>query len=152
MGHLRKREIDGEPGRSTDRSDSGIIHVATSHYDSGSCSPRSDSLAVEEPLEIRLAGRRFTLTMRTPGHDSELAAGFLFAEGFVQNRAELGEIRRLRDRAGHPDPNALDVILNVCAESNRARLKRNFTISSSCGVCGKSSIDALHRRIARIDS
>jgi FdhD protein len=152
MGHLRKREIEREPGRSLDRCDSGIIHVATSHYDSGSCSSRSDSLAIEEPLEIRLAGRRFTLTMRTPGHDSELAAGFLFAEGFVQNRVELGEIRRLRDRAGHPDPNALDVILNLSAESNRSRLRRNFTISSSCGVCGKSSIDALHRRIAKIDS
>ena len=51
-----------------------------------------DRLAVEEPLEIRLGGRRFTLTMRTPGHDEELAAGFLLAEGFINNREELGEI------------------------------------------------------------
>jgi FdhD protein len=61
------------------------------------------------------AGRRFTLTMRTPGHDEDLAAGFLMAEGFVNTRGELGEIRRLRDSKGALDPNALDVILNVPA-------------------------------------
>src|ERR1700730_3241702 len=87
-----------------------------------------DHLAVEEPLEIRLAGRRFTLTMRTPGHDEELAAGFLFAEGFIDQASELGEIRRVRGRKGEPEPNAIDVILNVPAERMRARLKRNFVM------------------------
>jgi FdhD protein len=106
-----------------------------------------DYLAVEEPLEIRLGGRRFTLTMRTPGHDEELAAGFLLAEGFVNNREELGEIRRVRDAKGASEPNALDVILEVPAEHLRERLQRNFTVSSSCGVCGKTSIEALERRI-----
>ncbi|HLI79103.1 MAG TPA: formate dehydrogenase accessory sulfurtransferase FdhD, partial [Candidatus Binataceae bacterium] len=75
-----------------------------------------DALAVEEPLEIRLAGRRFTLTMRTPGNDEELAAGFLLAEGFIANARELGEIRRVRDAKGADEPNAIDVILNVRAE------------------------------------
>ena len=111
-----------------------------------------DSLAVEEPLEIRLGGRRFTLTMRTPGHDEELAAGFLMAEGFVNARGELGEIRRLRDSKGAPDPNAIDVVLNVPAAGLRERLQRNFTVSSSCGICGKTSIEALERRIAPITS
>jgi FdhD protein len=106
-----------------------------------------DALAVEEPLEIRLGGRRFTLTMRTPGHDEELAAGFLLAEGFVEAAAEIGEIRRVRDAKGHPEPNAIDVILKVPAEGLRERLKRNFTVSSSCGICGKTSIEALQRRI-----
>ena len=106
-----------------------------------------DYLAVEEPLEIRLGGRRFTLTMRTPGHDEELAAGFLLAEGFVNTREELGEIRRVRDSKGAPEANALDVILGVPAEHLRERLQRNFTVSSSCGVCGKTSIEALERRI-----
>jgi FdhD protein len=107
-----------------------------------------DRLALEEPLEIRLAGKRFTLTMRTPGHDEELAAGFLLAEGFINSPAELGEIRRVRDSKGIPDPNALDILLNVPAAGLRERLRRNFTISSSCGVCGKTSIEALERRIA----
>jgi FdhD protein len=111
-----------------------------------------DHLAVEEPLEIRLGGRRFTLTMRTPGHDEELTAGFLLAEGFINSLEELGEIRRLRDGQGRPDPNALDVILNVPSTGLRERLQRNFTISSSCGVCGKASIEALERRIAPLRS
>ena len=111
-----------------------------------------DRLAVEEPLEIRLGGRRFTLTMRTPGNDEELVAGFLLAEGFIESRADLGEIRRVRGPKGAPDPNAVDVILNVPAANLRERLKRNFTISSSCGVCGKTSIEATQRRISAITS
>jgi FdhD protein len=107
-------------------------------------------LAVEEPLEIRLGGRRFTLTMRTPGHDEELVAGFLLAEGFIASADELGEVRRLRDARGKLEPNAVDVILNVPATGLRERLRRNFTVSSSCGVCGKTSIEALERRLEPI--
>jgi FdhD protein len=113
----------------------------------GATRERTEKLAVEEPLEIRLGGRRFTLTMRTPGNDEELASGFLFAEGFINNASELGEIRRVRDRKGAPEPNAIDVILNVPADGLRARLKRNFVMSSSCGVCGKTSIDSIRRRV-----
>jgi len=114
----------------------------------GKTSERIEKLAVEEPLEIRLGGRRFTLTMRTPGHDEELAAGFLFAEGFINDAKELGEIRRVRGRKGAAEPNAIDVILNVPADGLRSRLKRNFVMSSSCGVCGKTSIDSILRRVA----
>jgi FdhD protein len=121
-------------------------------WHAGTAAHEDDHLAVEEPLEIRLGGRRFTLTMRTPGHDEELAAGFLLAEGFINSREELGEIRRLRDSRGRPDPNALDIILNVPSAGLRERLQRNFNISSSCGVCGKTSIDALERRIAPLKS
>jgi len=109
-----------------------------------------ETLAIEEPLEIRLAGRRFTLTMRTPGHDEELAAGFLLAEGFIAAASEIDEIRRVRDARGQADPNSIDVILKVPADGLRERLKRNFTISSSCGVCGKTSIEGITRRIAPI--
>lgn len=112
---------------------------------------RLESLAIEEPLEIRLAGRRFTITMRTPGQDEELVAGFLLAEGFVTSFAEISQIRRIRDAKGRDDPNALDVILNVPAGSLRERLRRNFVVSSSCGVCGKTSIEALERRIAPLN-
>jgi len=113
----------------------------------GATSERTEALAVEEPLEIRLAGRRFTLTMRTPGHDEELAAGFLFAEGFINDASELGEIRRVRGRKGAVEPNVIDIVLNVPADGLRARLKRNFVMSSSCGVCGKTSIDSIRRRV-----
>src|SRR6202162_1068784 len=134
---------------------SGADKIATRaafKWRAGSLHSIDDALAVEEPLEIRLAGRRFTLTMRTPGNDEELAAGFLLAEGFIANVSELGEIRRVRDAKGADEPNAIDVILNVRAEGLRERLKRNFTISSSCGVCGKTSIESITRRIAPIAS
>jgi FdhD protein len=129
-----------------------IAHHPAAKFRAGGFAPIDDALAIEEPLEIRLAGRRFTLTMRTPGNDEELAAGFLLAEGFIANAEELGEIRRVRDSKGALEPNAIDVILNVKAEGLRARLKRNFTISSSCGVCGKTSIDAITQRITPIAS
>ena len=116
--------------------------------DDASAAPAIETLAVEEPLEIRLGGRRFTLTMRTPGHDRELAAGFLLAEGFINTREELGEVRSVTGNKGEPDPNAIDVILKVAAAGMRERLRRNFTISSSCGVCGKTSIESIQRRIA----
>jgi FdhD protein len=129
-----------------------IAHHPAAKFRGGSFTSIDDALAVEEPLEIRLAGRRFTLTMRTPGNDEELAAGFLLAEGFIANAAELGEIRRVRDAKGANESNAIDVILNVKADGLRERLKRNFTISSSCGVCGKTSIESITRRIAPIAS
>src|SRR6266849_5494781 len=132
-------------------SESVTVHRAFK-WRSGAMREEADRLAVEEPLEIRLGGRRFTLTMRTPGHDEELAAGFLLAEGFINSREELGEIRRLRDSQGRPDPNALDIILNVPSAGLRERLQRNFNISSSCGVCGKTSIEALERRVAPLKS
>src|SRR5208282_1839372 len=114
----------------------------------GIASERGEKLAVEEPLEIRLAGRRFMLTMRTPGHDEELAAGFLFTEGFINDATELGEIRRVRGPKGALEPNAIDIVLNVPSDRLRIRLKRNFVMSSSCGVCGKTSIDSIRRRVA----
>jgi len=126
-------------------------HPARRFHD-GRFDVEEERLAVEEPLEIRLGGRRFTLTMRTPGNDEELVAGFLLAEGFIESPADLGEIRRVRGPKGAPDPNAVDVILNVPAANLRERLKRNFAISSSCGVCGKTSIEATQRRIAPISS
>lgn len=129
-----------------------VRQVNALKWRNGAASVESVRLAVEEPLEIRLGGRRFTLTMRTPGDDDELAAGFLLAEGFIDSRADLGEIRRVRDGKGAPEANAIDVMLNVPADDLRERLKRNFAVSSSCGVCGKTSIDALTRRIAPIIS
>jgi FdhD protein len=138
------------------RDSDGLVDVARDEvrahravkWQRGKSSERDERLAVEEPLEIRLGGRRFTLTMRTPGHDEELAAGFLFAEGFINDASELGEIRRVRGRKGIPEPNVIDIILSVPADGLRARLKRNFVMSSSCGVCGKTSIDSIRRRVA----
>ncbi len=119
-------------------------------YTAAAFAPSTEFLSVEEPLEIRLAGRQFTITMRTPGNDVELVAGFLFAEGFISSAAEIGEIRPVIAADGKPEPNILDVILNVPAAVLRERLKRNFAINSSCGLCGRTTIEAISRRLAPI--
>jgi FdhD protein len=154
MSEAVKRPLSTD--RAVDPPDSGespaVKQVKAWKWRRGVAQAADDALAVEEPLEIRLGGRRFTLTMRTPGHDEELAAGFLMAEGFVEAAEEIGEIRRVRDARGHPEANAIDIILKVPAAGLRERLKRNFTISSSCGVCGKTSIESLERRIAPLTS
>jgi FdhD protein len=112
----------------------------------GECAPTRDVLAVEEPLEIRLethnggrlARKTISVTMRTPGHDTELAAGFLFTEGIVRDRAQLEHLGQCG--AGG---NVIRVRLTPDADVDLGRLERHFYTTSSCGVCGKTSIDAL---------
>ena len=119
----------------------------------------TDSLAIEEPLEIRLglpgeAGyKAVSITMRTPGDDAELAAGFLFTEGIVKSPDQIKQIRHCGlkigkgagtlDRAGALNSNTIRVDLNEGIDVDLKRLERNFYTTSSCGVCGKSSIEAL---------
>jgi len=91
----------------------------------------SDVVAVEEPLEIRIAGEPVAVTMRTPGHDEELALGFALSEG-------------LRPRsAGPPDDLAANAIDLEATDFDRERLRRSFYTSSSCGVCGKGALEAV---------
>jgi FdhD protein len=115
--------------------------------DSGSRS--IDLLAVEEPLEIRVDTHPLVVTMRTPGHDEELAAGFLFTEGLIRSRPQLLEIRaNKRNRTG----NSLDVFLAADIALNRQRLARRGFASSSCGLCGRESIQAVHRHFRPVRS
>ena len=113
---------------------------------------RTDSVAVEEPLEIRLgfstpdgrATRSISITMRTPGNDNELAAGFLFSESIIRSAGDIASI----EACGPPAPdsgnhNVVKVELTPDVAVDLARLQRHFYTTSSCGVCGKTSLDAL---------
>jgi FdhD protein len=102
--------------------------------------PAPDEVAVEEPLEIRVEGRPVAVTMRTPGHDAELAAGFLLTEGVIASRGDLFEI----GRCGVAGGNAIEVTLRRPGAVDFARLTRHVFGSSSCGICGKATIDAVH--------
>ena len=103
-----------------------------------------DHLAVEEPLEIRLGGTSFSVTMRTPGHDEELVAGLLFSERIVQSRDNLDVIAHYRDPDAAPGVgNVMNVILKGDVRVARERLRRSLVTSSACGVCGKVTIDEL---------
>lgn len=112
----------------------------------------TDHVAVEEPLEIRLgfstpegrASRSLSITMRTPGHDDELAAGFLYTESIIQQASDIASI----DACGSPAPdtghhNVIRVELSPEVNVDLGRLQRHFYTTSSCGVCGKASLDAL---------
>jgi FdhD protein len=105
---------------------------------------RPDTLVVEEPLEIRVAGRSLAVTMRTPGDDMDLAAGFLVSEGVVWSAEQL---RGIRYCAGAVDGtntyNVLDVDLADGVPAPDPSLERSFYTTSSCGVCGKASLDAV---------
>jgi FdhD protein len=105
---------------------------------------RPDTLVVEEPLEIRVGGRALVVTMRTPGDDMDLAAGFLVSEGVV---SEEHHVRGIRYCAGAVDGtntyNVLDVELDPDVPAPDPSLERSFYTTSSCGLCGKASLDAV---------
>lgn len=113
---------------------------------------RVDTLAVEEPLEIRVSGRPLTVTMRTPGDDFDLVAGFLAGEGIISSAQDLVSMRICTDttESGEPTYNVVDVILAEGVPQPDASAERAFYTTSACGVCGTSSIEALHKR-ARYD-
>lgn len=116
-----------------------------------------DELATEEPLEIRVAANGKThsvaVTMRTPGNDFELAAGFLYSEGIVRGRDDIAGISYCIDPAVDTQQryNIVNVALAGAGGLPLERLERHFTMNSSCGVCGKATIEALQTRAARID-
>jgi FdhD protein len=128
------------------------IAIEISKVRAGVRQTRADSVAVEEPLEIRLsyatpdgrATRSISITMRTPGNDRELAAGFLYTEAIIRRRADIASIETCGPVA--PDSgnhNVIRVDLAADVEVDLGRLQRHFYTTSSCGVCGKTSLDAL---------
>ncbi|MSU23788.1 MAG: formate dehydrogenase accessory sulfurtransferase FdhD [Opitutus sp.] len=123
--------------------------VSIRRLDGAAVTARDDALAVEEPLEIRVGGRSVAVVMRTPGHDRELAAGFLATEGIVRRREDVLDIVYCAmGPAAHAAgdaarENILDVLLAPGVVVDWARLTRNVFTSSSCGLCSKASIEAV---------
>jgi FdhD protein len=117
-----------------------------SEWDDGKIRRKEDYLAAEEPLEIRVGKDPLSVTMRTPGHDLELAAGFLLTEGFVQRRSQ---ILALEDDPGGDGENRGNVVrteLAPDATPDFEKMRRHFFATSSCGICGKASIDSVRAR------
>lgn len=109
---------------------------------------RTDQLAVEEPLEIRLAGSAtastLAITMRTPGHDFELVAGNLLSEGVIDGRDQVRQIAYCLDADLSPEQRYNVVTAELRGEPGRASIERLVMTSSACGVCGSASIEAVH--------
>jgi FdhD protein len=112
-----------------------------------------DDLTIEEPLEIRVGRKPIATTMRTPGHDEELAAGFLLSEGIVRDRDQIASVSADGNNRVRVDL-AVAAIGDRGSRDQRSRLqtKRFGTISSSCGLCGKTSIDAIRQNLPAIRS
>jgi FdhD protein len=108
-----------------------------------------DELVTEEPLEIRVDGRSLSVTMRTPGNDDELAVGFLQSEGLLKQRADVREVAPewMRD-----DCNIVEVRLAEGVAFDFGSLTRHVFASSSCGVCGKASIESIHLHFPPIET
>lgn len=120
------------------------ISTPIDRYENGSFQKLEDQLAVEEPLEIKIkyseegsiVEKNISVTMRTPGNDDELACGFLFTEGIIKNSAEIKSVTQNSE-------NSICIQLNENIKPSENKLERNFYTTSSCGVCGKASIDAI---------
>jgi FdhD protein len=129
---------------------SSIARVRVQRTDSAA--PTSDSVVVEEPLEIRIkrgeVEEQLGITMRTPGNDLELAAGFLWGEGFLKSPDELISVKVCADKTLTLRQRANVVIAEVAQSSQESTriLERRFTITSACGVCGSTNISDLHKR------
>ncbi|HEU5001512.1 MAG TPA: formate dehydrogenase accessory sulfurtransferase FdhD [Actinomycetota bacterium] len=149
-GNLKPHDIDAperaRPGSRTP----ARVHVV----DEGRVTSRSDYLATEEPLEIRVAGptgtgsQRLAITMRTPGADFELAVGFLHGEGILGGPGDLQSIRYCVDDELDAEQryNVVTVDLAGGVPADLAELERHFTINSACGVCGSATLASLHQR------
>jgi FdhD protein len=126
--------------------DGAVVSRAVVRFDCGAPASSADRITVEEPLEIRFAGETLATTMRTPGHDHELAAGFLLAEGIVRSAADIGRIVH----CGHPGDDGFGNVIDVqpapgvAIDPERGAAARRGTLTASaCGVCGRRSVDDL---------
>lgn len=125
-----------------------VMQLPVTHWQDNEQQRREEHLTVEEPLEIRLAGRSLAVIMRTPGHDHELACGFLFSEGIIKSRDDVLSIEDAVDADGLPLANVVDVALRSSAVEHKdpsdtadaPAFQRHFAVSASCGLCGKNSI------------
>lgn len=117
----------------------------------GTSARRPDALAVEEPLELRVGGSSLVTTMRTPGHDVDLALGWLLAEGLLAAADDVAGAMHCTDtdETGAPTFNVLDLTLRAGVPVPDLAGRRTFGVTSSCGVCGTATVDAVRERVGR---
>ena len=118
-------------------------------WNAGAPVRRLDEVVAEEPLEVRVNGAPVTVTMRTPGDDFDLAIGLLFTEGIIDARDDVDDVKYAREARGQRRCNVVEVTLRAGKSLDEDHLRRHFVASSSCGICGKASIDAVRARNLR---
>lgn len=131
-----------------------VTHKKIRKISEGNNTVHNDLLAVEEPMETRLiyyidelaSEKNISVTMRTPGNDFELAAGFLFTEGIINCSNDIEQVGYCKKALAENNENIVKVKIKKGASINLNSAERNFYISGSCGVCGKSSIDSIKQQ------
>ncbi len=123
--------------------------VVVARYEREQLQQRADHIAAEEPLEIRVEDHSVAVVMRTPGHDRELAAGFLVTENIIHSAADIFDITMC---GSSEEDNVVNVTLRNPGSFDAAKLTRNVLSSSSCGICSKATIDAVRQQFAPIQS
>lgn len=113
---------------------------------------KPDELAIEEPLEIRVKGQAVAITMRTPGHDHELACGFLLSEGLIRDRSDVTQVAYCLHASDEESKNILNVFVSPGVKIDFKKLTRHVFASSSCGMCGKATIDSIQQQFPGIKS
>ena len=129
----------------------GIREVVVSRNDAAD---RRDLVAVEEPMEVRVNGASFAVIMRTPGTDRDLAAGFLLAEDVIRTADEIGTIEYCQDVTDEGRDNTINVTVTGDAATRlteRLGERRQVTMTASCGLCGRRTIESLQARVATVD-
>ena len=140
---------DCESGALMARASRSVDLTQVTEWNDGTAARKDDFLAAEEPLEIRIGENPLSVTMRTPGHDLELAAGFLFTEGLVQRREQIIALDNVTSDDDGKRGNVVRAELSSEALPDFDKLRRHFFAASSCGICGKASIDAVRSRLLR---
>lgn len=116
--------------------------------------PEPDWVAVEEPLEIRIGDEPFVVTLRTPGNDLELAAGFLFTEGVIDGRQDIEVLESCQDPMAYDPDNMVTVSLSAKALAQRDRLdraRRDLAAVAACGLCGKGRLEDIYQRLPQVE-
>ena len=145
-----QEELGGSGERSVPRP-GAVVRRRIWRVDGKATTPAHDTLATEEPLEIRLLfGEEVvpvSVTMRTSGHDFELAAGFLFTEGIIPGREAIDRMEYCVGPVAEQQYNSIGVRLRPGTPLDRTRLERHFYTTSSCGICGKASLDSIRTQV-----
>jgi len=138
--------LPAPPGRRTfpaAEADALDLRVPLVRWSRAEVSQAEDLVAHEEPLELQLQGLSVAVVMRTPGHDEELALGFLRSEGVITSVDDVRSVHACSEAQGDAEDNVIRVLLRDGLEVDLQRLRRNLYTSSSCGLCGKASIEAV---------
>jgi len=132
-------------------SDAGVTTRRIVRITAAGAAPMDDAVAVERALEIRIDGQPLTVTLRTPGHDRELALGFLHTEGVLRAAADVRGVTT-RDGACADEPDAIDVALVPGTPVDWTRLERRFAATSACGLCGRAHLESLRAGLRPVDT